>query len=438
MSAETLRVLIEATLASSTAIFIIRLLRSSMQALVGVRVAYWLWILVPAMTVAILIPEPSPTLTSLRVTLPEDIHSVFSAVTQRAPHSGYRTVVINLALAVWTLGAAAMVFAMLWWQRSFLKSLGTLTPDKDGLHRSDAILAPMLVGGWRSKIVVPADFELRYTPEERELIVAHERAHQSRQDVAINVLASLVACLCWFNPLVYSALRWLRIDQELACDALVLSRRGAVQRRYADALLKTQLATESAWRQPIVCHWRSIHPLKERIFMLKRPVPGQPRRLAGLAFIITLTSVVSYASWAGQSVVAENASILVDLKVTITNTQTKDVKVLVTQYLVRSGEAIKDMNGRPLDYACTPYLAEDAHRSPNAHGIPQPLAGQILFDCSISREGQVVDKPVVIARDGELATIETAERGGPHVYRLEITASTSAEKIAAAQGTRKK
>jgi hypothetical protein len=114
------------------------------------------------------------------------------------------------------------------------------------------------------------------------------------------------------------------------------------------------------------------------------------------------------------------------------------VKALETQYLVRSGEEIKDANGRPLDFACTPYLPDEPGPSTEwsdrkARGIPLPVAGQILLDCAIRRGGEVVNRPAVIVDDGKLATIETAERDGPHHYRFDITASTSSEKIAAAR-----
>lgn len=299
----------------------------------------------------------------------------------------------------------------------------------------------MLVGAWNAKIIVPTDFECRYSLEERELVIAHERAHESRRDIAINALASFVLCLLWFNPLMYRALAWLRMDQELACDAQVLSHRSVERRLYADALFKTQLATESAWRQPVGCHWQSIHPLKERISMLKRPLPGHSRRLVGFVAVTVFTGAASYAAWAGQSSTDKDPSILVDLKVTISNSQTNEVKALVTQYLVRSGEEIKDAQERLLDFACTPYLPDEPGRSTDwreqtARGIPVPVAGQILLDCAIRRDSEIVNRPAVIVADGQLATIETAERDGPHRYRFDVTASTSPKKIAAARSTK--
>lgn len=301
----------------------------------------------------------------------------------------------------------------------------------------------MLVGVFRPRIIVPADFETRYSPEEQALVLEHERAHADRRDVAINALASFALCALWFNPLAYRALAWLRMDQELAADALVLSRQAAstisgTRRAYADALLKTQLAAESAWRMPVGCHWQSNHPLKERVLMLKRPMPGFARRLAGVAVTLGFTGVAGYAAWAGQSAMPDRGpSILVDLKVIITNPQTNDVHALVTRYLVHSGEEIKDANSQPLQYACTPYLPDGPGQTTDwsairSRGIPVPPAGQILVVCSIREGDQVVASPAVMMADGKPGAIETSQPGGPLRYRLEINASTSAARIAEA------
>jgi beta-lactamase regulating signal transducer with metallopeptidase domain len=349
---------------------------------------------------------------------------------------------INAIAVLWFIGAAAMLIAMAARQRAFSRSLGTPTHDARGWF-SAQVSAPMLVGIFRPRIVVPPDFETRYTPDEQTLVLEHERAHASRRDVAVNALASLALCASWFNPLAYRALAWLRMDQELACDALVLTRHATpgsagVRRVYADALLKTQLATESAWRMPIGCHWQSSHPLKERILMLKRPLPGSRRRLAGIALVVGITAISGYAAWAGQPPTSgKGPSILVDLKVTITNPQTNETNVLATRYLVHSGEDINDASSQPLKYACTPYLPDQPGLTTDwsvirARGIPVPPAGQILVLCSIREDGQEVASPAVMMADGKQGAIETSQKGGSLRYRLEINASTSAARIAEA------
>jgi bla regulator protein blaR1 len=437
VSNEVFQVLARTTLASSVALILVGLLRKPIRIAVGARAAYWLWLLVPAMAASVLLPAPTPILLSAQVSLlPEQLRSAFTAIGP-GNSAGARELLINLVLAIWSVGAFAMLCSMLARQQMFAKKLGLLTRDADGLYRCD-VGAPMLVGAWHSKIVVPADFEVHYSPEERELILAHERAHASRHDVGVNAIASFALCVCWFNPLMYFALAWLRMDQELACDAQVLARRGDARRRYAHALLKTQLATESARTPPIGCHWQSVHPLEERISMLKRPFPGRRRRLVGIAVIATLTGVASYAAWASQPVIDTGQLILVDLKITISDQQTNKVKALSTQYLVHSGETIKDPTGRPLDFICTPYLANEsegstASRDQEARGVPRPAVGQILLDCEIRRNGKVVQRPAVISKDGKLATIDTADSDGLYRYQVDVIASTSAEKIAAAK-----
>lgn len=152
----------------------------------------------------------------------------------------------------------------------------------------------MLLGAWRTRVIVPADFETRYPKQDRLLMLAHERAHQERLDPLVNAIASIWMCVSWFNPLMYWALGRIRFDQELACDALVLSRTRTRKKRYADALLKVQMTSDSAWHLPSGCHWQSNHPLKERIAMLKISFPSNPRRLAGVAFAVVLAAAGMY------------------------------------------------------------------------------------------------------------------------------------------------
>lgn len=443
MGAEIFRLLADTTMVSSLAMALVGVLRKPMRVFAGARVAYWLWLLVPVMLAATLLPAPPLPLLARVDVLREPIGTAFTTVASGHPASN-RALLVNLALATWSAGAIGMFLSMFRRQRLFARTLGTLIRDANGLYRG-AVTAPMLIGAWHAKVVVPMDFEARYPARERELVLAHERAHAVRRDVAVNALAAFALCVFWFNPLMYRALVWLRTDQELACDALVLLQCGDIRRHYADALLKTQLATESAWHLSVGCHWQSIHPLKERVAMLKRPLPARGRRLAGLACITALTGVVTYATWAGPPASGAGPQILVDYDIRITNPQKHELREMRTQYLVHSGETIKDeRDGLPLLKAgqlrlgCTPYLADASGRSTDwsaqkARGAPIPVAGQILLDCPIRRDGANAQAPTVITKDGNLAIIEATETDGPYHYRLEVTASTSAEKIVAAK-----
>jgi beta-lactamase regulating signal transducer with metallopeptidase domain len=150
------------------------------------------------------------------------------------------------------------------------------------------------VGGWHPQIVLPSDFDTRYSLTERALILAHERAHLQRNDALTNAIASGLVCLFWFNPLVYWAWSGLRFDQELACDAAVLRQAKVSRRRYARALARTHLATSNA----IAFGWRRRHPLSERIAILRRPAPSRARRLTGYVLALVLMLCGAYVVWA--------------------------------------------------------------------------------------------------------------------------------------------
>ncbi|HEX6638928.1 MAG TPA: M56 family metallopeptidase [Steroidobacteraceae bacterium] len=438
MAAELLRALIMTTLASSAAVLLVGLLRRPIRRLAGARAAYCLWLLVPALTLAVLIPPPSQILLPPTAALPAQLQTMLDVAV--ADPASNRSPWIALTLALWLSGALVMCAFMLARQRAFMRVLGQAVHDARGFFRAD-VAVPMLVGILRPRIVVPADFESRYPPEEQEVVLAHESAHADRGDVAMNALACGALCLFWFNPLVYRAIAWLRVDQELACDALVLSSRPHARRTYASALLATQIAADAAWRMPIACQWgwhgQSNHPLKERILMLKRPLPGFTRRMAGIALALGIAAASGYGAWAGQTGAGDGPPILVDLKVTVTNAQTSETHVLATRYLVHSGEEIRDANSQPLQYACTPYLPDEPGRSTDwtaikARGIPLPPAGHILVLCSIREDGQEVAAPAVLMADGKPGVIEIGRKEGSVHYRLDVDVSTSAARIAAA------
>jgi hypothetical protein len=70
--------------------------------------------------------------------------------------------------------------------------------------------------------------------------------------------------------------------------------------RYAEALLKVQLAGEGALPLPLACHWGSVHPLRHRIAALRRPVPGRVRHAIGILCAAVLVASASLVARAVQ------------------------------------------------------------------------------------------------------------------------------------------
>ena len=293
MSASALNLLVAASIASTAAILIVALIRKPLRQLSGPQAACWIWLLVPACTVAVFLPMPSQA-----VQIASQIAASTFVLPLPSPDSTAIAASGAVPLLVWLAGCLAMAALLAKRPRKFFRSLGDLTRAADGTYPSAAVTAPVLIGILRPRIVVPVDFDVRYGVRERALMLAHELAHRERGDVLVSAVAAIWLCVFWFNPLLYWAVSRLRFDQELACDAMVLSTLQAGRRRYARTLLKAQLAADSPWRIPVSCHWLSAHPLQERIAMLKQPFPGFARRSLGIFLTSALIVASSGLVWA--------------------------------------------------------------------------------------------------------------------------------------------
>jgi beta-lactamase regulating signal transducer with metallopeptidase domain len=294
MANDILAALISAALVSFIAVMLVLTLRLPMRKLFGASQAYALWSLVPLSLAATLLPSPGlqhvimPGLTAAA-----PIHALQRQAQAALPQYDWQAP----ALVAWLAGSLLLLLRFYLQHRRFIRKLGRLD-TRSGLHYAEDIdSGPALIGVWMPKIVVPGDFDQRYSNAEKALIVAHERTHIQRGDIAANVLCALLQCQFWFNPLVHLAARCFRFDQELACDAAVIRKHPAARRTYADAMLKTHLAELVT---PIGCYWHSRHPLKERIMQLNVNMPRTLRRVCGAVLIVSLSLTGTYGAWAAQ------------------------------------------------------------------------------------------------------------------------------------------
>lgn len=77
-----------------------------------------------------------------------------------------------------------------------------------------------------------------YTEQELNFIFRHEVCHLQRCDIHTKVFLAFCLAFCWFDPLVWLAVRRASEDLELSCDELVLEGCGREERQaYARLLL---------------------------------------------------------------------------------------------------------------------------------------------------------------------------------------------------------
>jgi beta-lactamase regulating signal transducer with metallopeptidase domain len=304
MRSELLRHLLTLMLASSLGILTALALRRGIRGMFGASASYALWLLAPIAMLSVVLPHAHFTASSA----PINAWPMASSAVTHALDRSFDSLAVaapvasdprRWTLGVWGFGAALFAGYLVALQHAFVRSLGTLSGLRCVLRAQHSVGCPALIGVLRPKVILPADFRLRYTRLERLLVLAHERTHLRRGDATWNALVALLRCLFWFNPLIHVAARYFRFDQELACDAAVLAARPGSRRPYASAMLKTQL-TEGAL--PLGCHWRSAQDLKERLRMVNRRAPNRRRRLIGGALTTLLAVVVGFTAWAAEPV----------------------------------------------------------------------------------------------------------------------------------------
>lgn len=284
MTAEILLTIIKLNLAAAAAVVLVLTMRRHVRRWGGAELGYALWLAVPLSAVAVLLPARQIV--------------VAGPALETGPLAPVAAEPSGALLFLWLAGVAVSLLALGVRQRRFLRQLGLLTPEPGFMRAAGNVAGPALVGAIFPRIVVPANFETRFGPEEREIILAHEAVHLARGDAAANLLLAIIQCVGWFNPFLHVAARAFRVDQELACDARVLASRPYDRVTYARALLKTQLRGSL----PLGCHWPAsgIHPLKERIAMIGRPSPAGIKRKFCSAFVALVCGVAGVGAWASQ------------------------------------------------------------------------------------------------------------------------------------------
>src|SRR5207249_10388980 len=107
-----------------------------------------------------------------------------------APHAGSEEVSDQIAatpaasvpaladalVAIWLLGAVALL----------VRSIVTTR-----VLAADPSIGPALVGVFRPRLVLPADFETRFDAQERALILAHEEVHRASGHTVVNALVEV-------------------------------------------------------------------------------------------------------------------------------------------------------------------------------------------------------------------------------------------------------
>jgi beta-lactamase regulating signal transducer with metallopeptidase domain len=103
------------------------------------------------------------------------------------------------------------------------------------VFESALVKVPTVVGWLRPAILVPASALAGLSPQQLELILAHELAHVRRGDYLVNLVQAAVETLLFYHPAVWWVSNRVRIEREHCCDDVAVVLCGSPL-RYARAL----------------------------------------------------------------------------------------------------------------------------------------------------------------------------------------------------------
>lgn len=273
----------------------------------GAETAFWLWALVPLAMLVALWPHASTSSAWLQ---PMTWMESAAASGQVNAVASPTLPVASWLLAVWVAGCIVVLLFAGIAQWRFARTVGDArTEARQGIdlliRRARSLHAGPALMGWRRPVIVlPADFEVRYDTVEQGLILAHEAAHARRLDNCWGLAALVVLALCWIHPLAWFARSRFRLDLELACDATVMREHAAQRRIYANALVK-HLPVDGFL--PFGSTWSQVHPLKERIAMLKQSRPHPVRRAMGAIVFACCGVMLASAVYAATGSAAKSS-----------------------------------------------------------------------------------------------------------------------------------
>ena len=298
-----------ATLAGSTALMLFVLaLRAPARRLVGARAAYALWALPAARLIAPTLPAGSvdrlgPAGASLLAAGPRALVDAYAG--PAASTLG------DILPALWLIGAAAVFAVHTARHIAFCARVrATAVPfgRVSGVSIVEAdVEGPLAFGVVHRMIAVPRGFARTYAACEREIALAHERAHHARLDLWANWGSLVVLAAHWWNPVAWIAVRAFREDQEFAADAHVLAGRSPESL----PLYARVLAKAAGLGALPACNLHPRSNLKGRLMMISQTEPSRRRRLLGTALLAlvgatalaqTVASARTPAATGGQAV----------------------------------------------------------------------------------------------------------------------------------------
>ena len=185
---------------------------------------------------------------------------------------------------IWIAGITVMLSYAAYSYIRLKRMLATATKYNENIRQSEFIKGPFVMGIFSPKIYIP------YGISENDAVnvISHEKMHIKRLDHISKILAYVLLCIYWFNPLMWLTFSTFCKDLELACDEAVIKNLGDDEKKsYSLSLLSFSVEKNSFAISPLAFGEVGIKDRIKGIMQYKRPT--------GIIFFLCTVMIVSFA-----------------------------------------------------------------------------------------------------------------------------------------------
>ncbi|HHX03555.1 MAG TPA: hypothetical protein GX733_04650 [Tissierellia bacterium] len=221
--------------------------------------------------------QPVPRIDSGITQINESINRLLPPATPTASINPLQTW-IALAAFIWLIVAMGL---LIYGVVTYFILRHKMTPARlvDGsIYESEHIQTAFVLGFIQPKIYLPKGL----SEDEKTHVILHEQMHLQRRDPIVRLIAYVILCLHWFNPLVWLAYYLMISDMEMSCDERVLMEMGEeAKKEYSLSLLS--LATHKRWisSSPLAFGEGGVKQRIKNVLRFKKP-----SRFAFLAVVL--------------------------------------------------------------------------------------------------------------------------------------------------------
>ncbi|MEO0795276.1 MAG: M56 family metallopeptidase [Verrucomicrobiota bacterium] len=171
---------------------------------------------------------------------------------------------------------------------------------------STLINSPLVIGGLRSTLLIPADnFWSNEDDEGLEGILAHELAHIKRHDYWVNLWQVTTEVVLFFQPAVWLLNRHVRLERENCCDDLA-TQSGSDRIQYAKALAQIEERRMEGGHVLAASGLAARESTLGRVSRILAEADSPPLRFPTYALFVPLAVLGVLLAWrGGQFAVAE-------------------------------------------------------------------------------------------------------------------------------------